>query len=89
MIAPPPESEPLRMMAVPVTASSAGVTFGPAVKVFEGHYFPTWPTRGYDVTRDGQRLLMVQMDRKPLTAVREIVLVQNWTRELQERVRGR
>jgi serine/threonine-protein kinase len=88
--APPPENEPLRMMAVPVTASSAGVTFGPAVKVFEGHYFPTWPIRGYDVTRDGQRFLMVQMDRKrPLTAVREIVLVQNWTHELRKRVRGR
>lgn len=88
--APPPESEPVRMMAVPVTTTGPGVTFGPAIALFEGPYFPTWPIRGYDVTRDGQRFLMVQMDRRrPLTAVREIVLVQNWTRELTERVPAR
>ena len=43
--------------SVPVTASSAGLTFGPAVKVFEGHYFPTSPIRGLRRDADGQRFL--------------------------------
>jgi hypothetical protein len=59
--APPPENKPVRMMVVPVTMTSAGPTFGPAIELFAGLYFPTWPIRGYDVTPDGLRFLMVRM----------------------------
>jgi hypothetical protein len=54
--------------------------------LFEGRYFPSAPIRSYDVTADGQQFLMVQMDQRSLTAVRDIVLVQNWLLEVVQRV---
>jgi hypothetical protein len=85
--APPTEGETVKMMAVAVTRTSSGLTFGAPTPLFEGPYFPSAPVRSYDVTRDGQRFLMVQMNRRSLSQVRDVVLVQNWIRELRERVR--
>jgi len=84
--APPAEGEPVRMMAVPVTTTMSEITIGEARKLFEGPYFPSGPVRSYDVTGDGRRFLMVRMDSRPLTAVREIVLVQNWIGELSAKL---
>ena len=86
---PPPESEPVRMMAVPVATTTSEITFGAAKELFAGPYFPSGPVRSYDVPRDGRRFLMVRMDRRPLTEVREIALVQNWTTELSRKVPAR
>jgi hypothetical protein len=72
------ESRPDATRAQPATPA---IWISVGAKLFAGPYFPTSPIRGYDVTPDGQRFLMVQMDRRrPLTAVREIVLVLNWMR---------
>jgi Tol biopolymer transport system component len=83
---PPAEGETVRMMAVSVAEKSSVLTIGSPTQLFEGAYFPSGPIRSYDVTRDGQRFLMVQMDERPLSAVREIVVVQNWRLELAARV---
>ena len=83
---PPPEDEPVGIMAVPVTAKGSDLAIGSPVKLFEGRYFPSAPVRSYDVTADGQQFVMVQMDQRPLDAVREILLVQNWLHEVMQRV---
>ena len=41
------------------------------------------PFRGYDVTPDGQRFLMVREIAQPPARLSQIVLVQNWTEELK------
>lgn len=87
--APPSENEPVRIMVVPVSTTGSQISFGPPRQLFEGPYFPTVPVRGYDVTRDGQRFLMARMDPRPLIAAREIVLVQNWSQELSQKLSGR
>lgn len=42
--------------------------------------------RGYDVTADGQRFLMVKTKERPPIKPTEMVLVQNWLEELKRRV---
>jgi hypothetical protein len=42
--------------------------------------------RGYDVTSDGQRFLMVQNTERPPIKPTYIVLVQNWFEELKHLV---
>jgi len=46
----------------------------------------TLGTRGYDVTRDGRRFLMVQDKQRPPLKATEMILVQNWFEELKRRV---
>jgi serine/threonine-protein kinase len=75
----------VRIMAVPITTTptfSAGI---PRV-LFEGPFRIDGPFRGYDVTHDGQRFLMVQEVPQPPTRVSQMVLVQNWVEELKQRV---
>ena len=42
--------------------------------------------RGYDVTADGRRFLMVQQKERPPVSASEMILVQNWLEELKARV---
>jgi hypothetical protein len=44
------------------------------------------PFRGYDITPDGQRFLMVREVEQPPTRVTHMVLVQNWLEELNRLV---
>jgi eukaryotic-like serine/threonine-protein kinase len=81
--APPGEAEPLKVMAVPM---AAGLPVGGPKQLFEGPYFPSAPTRSYDVAADGTRFLMVKMDKRPMAQIRDIVLVQNWVQELKQRL---
>jgi len=54
--------------------------------LFQGRFNVNAQVRGYDVTPDGRRFLMVQtMERPPITTT-QIVLVQNWHEELRRRV---
>jgi serine/threonine protein kinase len=41
------------------------------------------PIRGYDLSLDGQRFLMVKLDQRKPTPVTEMILVQNWFEELK------
>ena len=54
--------------------------------LFEGPFRTDGPSRGYDVTPDGQRFLMVKEVELPPARVSHLVLVQNWTEELKAKV---
>ena len=41
------------------------------------------PIRGYDISLDSQRFLMVKSEQRKPSPVTEIVLVQNWFNELK------
>ena len=75
-----------RMMAVPVTLQPE-FSVGKPVTLFQGPWLPS-PSNvvEYDVSRDGQRFLML----KPADddqGSRQIVVVQNWFEELRKRRR--
>ena len=71
----------LAMMSVPIVTSPA-LAIGVPQQLFEGPYFSQQVTRGYDMTSDGQRFFMTQMRERQPVRTRELILVQNWTREL-------
>jgi hypothetical protein len=65
--------------------ASAGFSAGRLVVLFEGPWLTTplsFPY--YDVTRDGQRFLMLKPADQD-NAARQIVVVQNWFEELKRR----
>ena len=43
----------------------------------------TWPSRGWDISSDGRRFLMVKMGERKAQPVSEMILVQNWFEELK------
>ena len=73
------------MMAVPV---AVGPTFsvGRPTRLFEGAYATNTPARGYDVTPDGQRFVMVQEKERPPVTITQMILVENWFEELKAKV---
>jgi eukaryotic-like serine/threonine-protein kinase len=75
----------IRVMAVPITTTPTFSAGSPRV-LFEGPFRTDGPFRGYDVTPDGQRFLMVQEVPQPPARVSQMVLVQNWVEELKQRV---
>jgi hypothetical protein len=42
-----------------------------------------WPIRGWDISHDGQRFLMVKSEERRSQPVTEMILVQNWFEELK------
>jgi serine/threonine-protein kinase len=79
-------SDTKAMMAVDVT-TAAGLTIGRPRMLFSGRYLATAPVRGYDVTPDGRRFLLVDTsgDQEPPVAT-HMLLVQNWIEEVKGRV---
>jgi serine/threonine-protein kinase len=76
-----------RMFAVSVTTTPA-LKVGPPVQLFERSYYisPTGsPRPNYDVTADGQRLIMITPGRgaNSTASTSRIVVVQNWQEELK------
>ena len=61
-------------------------TAGVPRALFQGHFALSVAIRGYDVTADGRRFLMVQPKDRPPIKVTQMVLVQNWLEELKRRV---
>ena len=72
-------------MAVPITTTPTFSAGTPRV-LFEGPFRIDGPFRGYDVTPDGQRFLMVREVPQQPTRVSQMVLVQNWLEELKRLV---
>jgi hypothetical protein len=73
------------MTAVPVVIQPTFTT-GASRALFESTFITSATVRGYDVTPDGERFLMVQqIDRTPIRPA-QLVLVQNWTEELKRLV---
>ena len=75
--------QPATMMAVPVSTKNGFIYQNP-VKVFSGQYFSQLNGRTYDVTRDGQRFLMVKGGALIGEGSR-IHLVENWFEEIRQR----
>jgi hypothetical protein len=74
-----------RMMAVPVTLQP-GFSMGKPAVLFDGPWLPTpLSLQNYDVSRDGQRFLMLKATDEDQGA-RQIVVVQNWFEELKLRM---
>ena len=74
------------MMTLDVTLG-ATFTFGVPRVLFEGQYSNSFPSRGYDVTPDGRRFLMVRIgDQAPPPPLTEMILVQDWFEELKRLV---
>ena len=71
------------MMAVAVKATATGLVVDTPRKLFEGRFAFTGPARGYDVTPDGRRFLMVQPRDAPPQPPVQLVLVENWFEELK------
>ena len=72
----------VRVMAVPVTTTPT-FSVGAAHLLFEGPFRVDGPFRGYDVSPDGQRFLMVRAVEQPPARITQMVLVQNWFQELK------
>ncbi len=74
-----------KMMAVAVGSRPTFTAGAPRV-LFQGNYGASAGIRGYDVTADGRRFLMVQQKERPRVSASEMILVQNWLEELKARV---
>jgi eukaryotic-like serine/threonine-protein kinase len=75
----------VRVVAVPVTTAPTFSLGLPRV-LFEGPFRTDGPFRGYDVTPDGQRFLMVRAIEHPPERVSQMVFIQNWFEELKRLV---
>jgi Tol biopolymer transport system component len=75
-----------KMMVVPVQLKPT-FTAGSARVLFEGRYGVTANVRGYDISPDGRRFLMVQQKERPATRLADMIIVQNWVEELKQKVR--
>jgi eukaryotic-like serine/threonine-protein kinase len=75
-----------RMMAVDI-ATQPGFAAGKPRMLFEGPYMPTpGTTPNYEVSRDGQRFLMLKPSEQAQAAPTQINVVLNWFEELKQKV---
>ena len=75
----------VRVVAVPVTTAPTFSVGLPRV-LFEGPFRTDGPFRGYDITPDGLRFLMVRAIEQPPEKVSHMVFIQNWFAELKRLV---
>jgi hypothetical protein len=47
------------------------------------------PIRGWDISRDGERFLMVKFEERKAQPLTEMVLVQNWIEEVRPLLAGK
>jgi Tol biopolymer transport system component len=71
-------------VAVMAVTVSSGTTLGagPPRQLFAGRYSMNNPDRGYDVSPDGQRFMMLQARQRAPDVITSMTVVQNWTAEL-------
>ncbi len=75
-----------KMMAVDI-ATQPSFALGKPRMLFEGPYLPTpGTTPNYDVSRDGQRFLMLKSNAREQAAPTQINVVLNWFEELKQKV---
>jgi eukaryotic-like serine/threonine-protein kinase len=75
-----------KMMAVEI-ATQPGFAAGTPRMLFEGRYDPPpFPIANYDVSRDGQRFLMLKPTEQAQAAPTQINVVLNWFEELKQKV---
>jgi Tol biopolymer transport system component len=75
-----------RMMAVDITTQPGFAASTPRM-LFHGRYVQApFPASNYDVSRDGQRFLMLKPSESAGTAPTQINIVLNWFEELKQKV---
>ena len=79
------QAGPNTMMAVSVGIGPT-FTLGVPRALFTGRFGTTAGIRGYDVTPDGRRFLMVQQKERPPLVAAQMIVVQNWVEELTKRL---
>ena len=78
------QDDALRLMAVPIMINGAVLSAGTPRQLFEVKGLSsTAPSRGYDVTPDGQRFLFQRAVEVPPPPATPMVLVENWIEELK------
>jgi eukaryotic-like serine/threonine-protein kinase len=82
-----PENNGISMMAVALRPAAAGLSADAPKKLFDGTFGLTGPVRGYDVTRDGRRFLMVESKDPVAQPTNELVMVEHWFEELKRAFR--
>ena len=75
-----------QMWAVDVHTDGGFATGKPRLLFEKPGYSSPVPMRGYDLSLDGQRFLMVKREQRKPAPVTEMVLVQNWFEELKRLV---
>src|SRR5205823_14101156 len=70
------------MLSATVKRGQNTLAVGIPRKLFDGSYYLVAPVRGYDVTPDGQRFLMVRQLEPVLQPPTELVVVQDWFAEV-------
>ena len=75
-------------MAVTVATQPTPI-FGPPRRLFSGRYSMNNPDRGYDVSPDGERFVMLQAQPRTPDVISGMIVVQNWTEELRRLDRAR
>ena len=75
-----------KMMGVDI-ANQPGFSAGKPKVLFTGEYVPApFGSANYDVSRDGQRFLMVKASKQARAAPTQINIVLNWFEELKQKV---
>jgi len=75
----------LQMFSAAVTTSPT-LSLGKPQLLFEGAYFSSGQTRGYDVSPDGETFYVIRLKARPPARTQHVVLVQHWTEELKRQV---
>jgi len=75
-----------QVWAVDVRTDGGFATGKPRLLFERPGYSGGVPIRGYDLSQDGQRFLMVKYEQRKPTPVTEMILVQNWFEELKRLV---
>ena len=78
-----------QVWVVDVRTDDGFVTSKPRLLFERPGYVSSEPIRGYDLSQDGQRFLMVKREQRKPTPVTEMILVQNWLEELKRRMPGK
>ena len=79
------------MTAVAIEMASGTIAAGRPQQLFATKYYPGFTSlgldfRGYDVTRDAQRFLMIKEPESAAPEPRRLIMVVNWTDELRARM---
>ena len=76
------------LMTVPVQSHDTTWSAGTATKLFAASYFTGGIARGYDVSSDGQRFVMIKEGggTDQIASASQIIVVQHWAEELKRLV---
>jgi hypothetical protein len=75
-----------QVWVVDVRTDGGFATSKPRLLIERPGYSPASAIRGYDLSQDGQRFLMVKVEQRKPTPVTEMILVQNWFEELKQKL---